>query len=299
MLFNIIPERKKLMAERIIYSGNLQIWTQSFGEPENPPVILIMGACNQGIIWPESFYQKLVQNGYFVILFDYRDTGESSEVDFDKNPYTTRDLAEDVIAILDGYGIEKAHIIGMSMGGQVAQNIAIHHPDRVTSLTSLMSTPDPSVYVDAILGKDVTNYRLPPPTNEYLKFFQEISAKDPQTEAERIQRDIDFWRFLNGRKMPFDEDEVRRAVLWSFERNPAQHAAANHGRCVLLSAGKTVELPNIKASTLVIHGGQDPCLPVEHAKTTAKEIPGAKLLVIPEMGHAFFPGPLSWYCPQS
>ena len=274
--------------ERYINSGAIQIWTQSFGDPKNPPVLLIMGATNQGVLWPESFYQKLVQNGYFVILFDYRDTGKSSAVDFEKFPYTIDDLADDVIAILDGYGIEKTHLIGMSMGGQVAQNIAIRFPERVISLICLMSSPDPSVYVAAIKGEDVSVFSLPPPPEEYLKFFHEISARSPQTKSERIQRDIDFWKFLNGKGLPFDEKEVRKAVEFSYERNPYQHSASNHGRCVSISPSRTDQLQQIKAPTLVIHGRQDPCLPVEHATIMAKEIPGAKLLIIPEMGHAFF-----------
>jgi pimeloyl-ACP methyl ester carboxylesterase len=122
-------------AEKTVRSGDLELWTESFGDASRPTVLLIMGVMNQGILWPDEFCAEIADSGYHVIRYDHRDTGQSSSVDFEEHPYTLDDLASDALKVLDGYGVEKAHVVGLSMGGFLAQLLALDHPDRILSLT--------------------------------------------------------------------------------------------------------------------------------------------------------------------
>lgn len=129
------------MTERIIEANGITIWTESFGDPTDAPLLLIMGATAQGIYWPDDFCQALVEQSRFVIRYDNRDTGQSTCFDFATNPYTLDDLAADAIAVLDAYGIEQADIAGASMGGMITQTLMIQAPERVRSATLIMSSP--------------------------------------------------------------------------------------------------------------------------------------------------------------
>ena len=136
-------------SERIIASGPLRIWTEAFGDARNASVLLIMGATNPGILWPDEFCLALARGGFHVIRYDHRDTGRSSTVNFRTSPYDMNDMTRDAVAILDAYGIARAHIVGMSMGGFIAQLMALDFADRVRTLTLLMSSPDERAYLAA------------------------------------------------------------------------------------------------------------------------------------------------------
>src|SRR3954453_16396973 len=127
--------------ERFVTSGRLRLWTERAGHPDHPAVLLIMGSAAQGITCPDALVDRLVTRGVQVIRFDHRDTGRSSAVDFDAHPYAIADLARDCLAVLDGYGLTAAHIAGTSMGGVIAQWLAVHEPARVRSLPLLSPTP--------------------------------------------------------------------------------------------------------------------------------------------------------------
>src|SRR3954454_19516694 len=127
--------------ERFVVSGPLRIWTERVGDPGLPAVLMVMGAAAQGVSWPDELVGRLVERGVQVIRFDHRDAGRSSVVDFDAHPYTIGDMARDCLAVLDGHGLESAHVAGTSMGGMSAQWLGVYASDRVRSLTVMSSSP--------------------------------------------------------------------------------------------------------------------------------------------------------------
>jgi pimeloyl-ACP methyl ester carboxylesterase len=271
--------------ERTVQSGGLQLWTESFGDANRPTVLLIMGAMNQGILWPDEFCAEIAEDGYHVIRYDHRDTGQSSSVDFREHPYNLDDLARDALMILDGYDVSRAHVVGLSMGGFLAQLLALDYPDRVLTLTLMMTSPDQRVYFAATMGQDTSRYDLPPPSREFLEHLASARRNPPKTADEAIRNAVDGWRICNGNGILFDVESMYRLQqrLWARARTPL--AAINHVLATVGSPGRTERLGRITVPTLVIHGQHDPCLPVEHGIALAKAIPGAKLVVIPEMGH--------------
>src|SRR2546423_177171 len=140
------------MSERVVEANGIEIWTEDFGEPADPTVLLIMGASAQGIMWPEELCERLVEGGRHVIRYDNRDTGQSTCADFSQKTYTVKDMADDAVGVLDAYGVDRADVVGASMGGMIAQTVALEHPERVRSLTSIMSTPLAGSIILAIQG---------------------------------------------------------------------------------------------------------------------------------------------------
>ena len=125
----------------MVRANGIEIWAEDFGEPRNPAVLLVMGAGGQGILWPDEFCAALVAAGHYVIRYDNRDTGQSTCVEFAKAPYTLSDMARDAVGVLDAFGVERAHVMGASMGGMICQTLAIEHAGRLRSMTSIMSSP--------------------------------------------------------------------------------------------------------------------------------------------------------------
>ena len=276
-------------SEKFVLSGDLQLWTESFGSANCPAVLLIMGGMHQGIMWPDGFCSKIAEQGYCVIRYDHRDTGQSSSVDFTTHPYSLDDLAHDAVAVLDGYDIQKAHVVGLSMGGFVAQLLALDYSDRLLTLTLMMSSPDQRVYFAATMGKGTGGYSLPPPSPKFIEHLRNARQNPPKTAEEAIQNAVDGWRLCNGDGTPFDAKAMYRLQqrLWARAKNAS--AAVNHVFAAAASPGRTERLGRIAAPTLVVHGQQDPCLPLEHGVALAKAIPAATLLTIPEMGHLLSP----------
>jgi pimeloyl-ACP methyl ester carboxylesterase len=276
-------------AQKFIRVEGLRLWTESFGEPSHPAVLLIMGAWNQGIVWPEEFCTEIAQHGYHVIRYDHRDTGQSSSVDFKDHPYCLDDLARDALMVLDGYGISRAHMVGLSMGGFLAQLLALDYPDRVLTLTLMMTSPDQRVYFAATTGQDTSRYDLPPPSREFLEHLASTGRNPPKSADEAIASAVDGWRIYNGNGIPFDAESMYRLQRRSWARAKAPLAAINHVLATVGAPGRMEQLDRITAPTLVIHGQNDPCLPVEHGIALARAVPRAKLVVIPEMGHLLSP----------
>jgi len=276
-------------SERTVRSGGLELWTESFGDATRPAVLLITGAMNQGIVWPDEFCAEIAQHGYHVIRYDHRDTGQSSSVDFTKHPYNLDDLARDALMVLDGYGIPKAHVVGLSMGGFLAQLLALDYPDRVLTVTLMMTSPDQRVYFAATMGKDTSRYDLPPPSREFLGHLAAARQNPPKTADEAIASAVDGWRICNGNGIPFDAESMYRLQQRLRARAKTPSAAINHVLATVGSSGRMERLGRITVPTLVIHGQNDPCLPVEHGIALARAVPGAKLVVIPEMGHLLSP----------
>jgi pimeloyl-ACP methyl ester carboxylesterase len=265
--------------ERFVASGPLRLWTERAGDPAHPAVLLIMGSSAQGIGWPDSLVARLVGRGVQVIRFDHRDTGLSSVVDFDAHPYAIADVAGDCLAVLDGYGLSSAHLAGASMGGMIAQWLGVHAPGRVRSLTLL--TTSPMGYRPARNGESPGPDDLPPPSPALLAHL--AKGLPPGVES-----DVALFRVFNGPVRPFDEPAARAMLELAWSRAVDPSAADHHNLAGLTFApDRLAPLTSITAPTTIVHGDQDPVFPLGHGQALAAAIPGARLVVVPGMGHVF------------
>jgi pimeloyl-ACP methyl ester carboxylesterase len=273
------------MNNKVVYTNEIEIFTQSFGERSNPAVILIMGATAQGLMWPNSFCESLADLGLFVIRYDHRDTGQSSRIDYCAKPYYLYDLASDVLAILDSYQIDRAHFIGASMGGQIAQNIAINYPERVMSLTCIMSTPNHLVFVDGFEGKDTTNHDLPASDQQILRYYQAILGIKATTPQEA---NIMYERALKE-IMSLPEHLVETRIFEGKILKRLKSLTHVHNHSIAMASSKDLhdDLHKIKARALIIHGKDDFILPVAHGRKLAQLIAGATFIEYENMGHSF------------
>lgn len=276
------------MAQGIANIGNIKLWYETFGNPKDRPILLIMGAGSQGILWPDDFCRKLANDHFFVIRYDHRDTGLSTCVDYKEHPYTLNDLSNDALQLLDELNIVKAHLVGLSMGGHLVQLIAINHPERLLTATLMMSTPNHMVYMNALAGKDTPTSHLSKPKKQLLDFFSK--APDVTNNKEKIiNYSLATWKLLNG-PAEFDKTYWKNLITLHYNRIQNHLAQYNHANaCLANPQDRTLLLKKVSAPTLVIHGSDDPALPIDHGKALAAAIPNAKLLIIKNMGHALNP----------
>ncbi|THD75561.1 MAG: alpha/beta hydrolase [Bradyrhizobium sp.] len=268
-------------------ANGIDICYEIFGEQGAEPMLLIMGLGGQMIYWDDDFCRQMAARGFRVIRFDNRDIGKSTKLSGGKRlgaiellklrflnipiaaPYKLLDMARDTTGLMDTLGIKSAHLVGMSMGGMIAQEIAISFPERVRSLTSIMSsTGDP---------------KTPQPTREAMAV---LMAPPPATKEEYFERHAQTWKILRGGSFPEDEALDRSRAERNFERGLNPAGAGRQLRAILASGSRKQRLASVKAPTLVIHGTIDPLARPEGGKDTAASIPGAKLLMIEGMGHA-------------
>lgn len=276
--------------ETFVRSGRVRLWTESFGAPDRPTILLIMGTATQGIGWPDALVQALVDGGRRVVRFDHRDTGRSDAVDFAAHPYGLADMAADATAILDGHGVTAAHIAGISMGAAIGQWLAVHRAERVRTLTAIASSPmgnDPGpAWGRALAGRPAASDELPPPSAAFLQHLTASGTAPRTTSQQRRDADVQTWRVLNGDVLPFDEPAARRFVGHCHDRARDLGAATNHdlaGR--RWDDSRRAALSGVTSPTLVVHGSADPLLPPAHGAALAAQIPGARLEIVPGMGH--------------
>ena len=278
-----LPHQPPKMAR----TNGIDICYEIFGAADAEPMLLIMGLGAQMIHWDDDFCRDLAGRGFRVIRFDNRDIGKSSKLTggkrltpvellklrFLKIPvaatYKLSDMAEDVIGLMDVLGIKSAHLVGASMGGMIAQEIAITHPQRVRSLTSIMSTTG--------------NPKMPQPTREAAAM---LMAPPVTTRDEYLVRFAQTWKVLRVGSFPLDEAKDRARAERTFERGLNPAGVGRQLRAILASGSRKERLHAVKAPTLVIHGTVDPLVRPASGKDTAASIPGAKLLMIEGMGHA-------------
>ncbi len=268
------------MAEGKVKANNIEIWYEDFGDPGNTTVLFIMGAGGQATEWPLELINPIADAGYHVVRFDNRDIGLTTWIDdFEANPYTIEDMAADAIGLMDELKITKAHIIGASMGGMIAQLVATNYPDRVLSLTSWMSTywmADPDV----------------PAMNDEVTAWIEgtMGAQPLEKREEIIEESIKSWRMLSGSRFPLDEDRVKARVEESYDRAWNPKGSQNHGMATMPAPSRLDALKKLDVPTLVIHGSEDPIINYAHGIVCAKVIPGAKLFTQKGIGHEIPPG---------
>ena len=260
------------MGERMIEANGVELCTSSFGDPADPPILLIMGVGASMLWWEEGFCRGLADGGRFVLRYDHRDTGRSVTYELGRPVYTGADLVADAAGVLDAYGIEHADVVGVSAGGAFAQLLALRFPDRVRSLV-LIST-SPALPVDR---------ELPSATAPFHRFLARAEV-DWSDKASVIRYLVGYARMLAGEERPFDEDAACDLVRRDVERARDIAASENHGA---IESGELPRDPisSIQVPTLVIHGTADPMFPLEHGQALVDEIPGGELLVLEGGGH--------------
>jgi len=268
--------------------AKIDIAYERMGDAGAPPVLLIMGLGVQMIQWPEPFCRALIDRGLHLIRFDNRDIGRSTHVtsapppdlpaalrgDLSSASYTLADMAADSVGLLDALGIEKAHVVGASMGGAIGQHMALDHPQRVISLTSIMSTtgnisvgqPAPGVIAELFGGPRAV------------------------TRDDVIARSIRARRLVGSPGYPSDEAEVAAIAGLSYDRGYDPVGVARQGLATIAAGDRTERLRKLAVPTLVIHGVEDRLCDVSGGRATADAIPGSKLILIEGMGHDFAPG---------
>jgi pimeloyl-ACP methyl ester carboxylesterase len=266
------------MSRRPIASGDATICTEAFGEPGDPAILLIMGQMASMLWWPEAFCGRLARAGRFVIRYDNRDTGRSTSYEPGHPGYTADDFVHDAVAVLDGYGVRRAHLVGVSAGGAVAQLVALDHPGRVESVTAISTT--------AVGGVD---RELPGPEAGYLEHaaaFEDVHWSDHRALVEMFVREAEA---LSSRRHPFDEAATRAFVEGDLARTANPASLVNHS----LQTGddqpeRTVR--DIAAPLLVVHGSADPLFPLAHGIALAEAVPGARLVTVEGGGHGLHEG---------
>jgi pimeloyl-ACP methyl ester carboxylesterase len=260
------------VAERMIAANGVELCTESFGSPADPPVLLIMGIGGSMLWWEEGFCRLLADGGRFVIRYDHRDTGRSVTYEPGRPDYTGADLVADAVGVLDAHDIEAAHVVGVSAGGAFAQLLALGFPDRVRSLVLISTSPATS-----------GDRGLPPPTTRFSVFLAsaEVEWSDQASVVEYL---VAYERMLAGCTRAFDEVAWGQFVRRDVERARNIAASENHS---MIPEGDTPSEPlsSIRVPTLVIHGTADPMFPPEHGQALAGEIPGARLLTLKGAGH--------------
>lgn len=269
------------MCMRVEING-AELRVDTFGDPVQPAVLLIMGGAGSMDRWEEPFCERLAAAGRYVVRYDHRDTGGSTTYPPGNPGYTSDDLVADALGILDHLGLERAHFVGLSMGGGIVQRIAVDHPERVLSVTLMSTSPaGPG-------GPE--NADLPPMSDELRALF---SGDEQPTEPDWSDREAAIAFLLEGER-PYagsrgiDEAAMRSLLGRVYDRSSSLPSANNHFMLEGTDMARA-GLAEITAPALVIHGADDPLLPPAHGEALAREIPGAKLLVIDGLGHEFPP----------
>lgn len=258
---------------RMVQAGGVEIATQTFGSQGDPAVLLIMGATASMLGWPDALCEALAGEGLFVIRFDHRDTGRSTTVAPGEASYSVEDMAKDVIGILDSYDLQQATLMGMSLGGLIAQIVALTHPQRVRSLILVSSEP---------LGWD--GAELPHISQAFLNHFGGLASLDWSDRSAVTEFLTASESLSSGAGQPFDEAYARTRIEEILTRTDSSASMFNHATRST-TEDWTGRFREIDCPTLVIHGDQDPILPVENGRAIAAGIEGAELVILDGVGH--------------
>lgn len=271
-------------AESCVRVGEIELCWQEFGDPADPPLLMVMGLGAQMILWPDELCELLASRGFRVIRFDNRDSGRSTILDgagpasiraalageINPDAYTLSDMAGDAAGLLDALGIERAHVAGASLGGMIAQTLALEHPERVLSLASIMSTTgDPAV------GR-------PTPTG-----LEALTTQPPREREGYVEALVAARRKIGSPGFPHDPERARRIAGLGWDRGYNPKGTVRQTIAIIQSGDRTERLRQLDVPTVVIHGADDALIDVSGGRATAAAIPGSRLVVIPGMGHDF------------
>jgi pimeloyl-ACP methyl ester carboxylesterase len=267
----------------------VEICYQTIGDPAGRPLLLVMGLGGPMTWWPDELCRRLAAHGFYVVRYDNRDTGRSTR--FDRHrvtqghlvraflgrrvlvPYTIADMAEDGMALLDHLGVERAHVAGVSMGGMIAQTMAIRHPDRVLSLTSIMSST----------GGRTAGYQHP-------ALLPHLLRRAARSRRQYVESAVEFGRRIGSPRYPTDEEAVRERARVTWDRGISFAGVARQMVAVLSQPNRTLALRELPMPVTVLHGLSDRMVHVSGGRATAAAIPGAELMLVPGMGHDIPPG---------
>ncbi|MCG6912173.1 MAG: alpha/beta fold hydrolase [Deltaproteobacteria bacterium] len=270
-----------------VNANGIRIEYETFGDPSSPALLLIIGLGCQLIHWQDEFCRQIADSGYHVIRYDNRDKGLSTKIEgltadeiMEKTlalfmgqdvpvPYTLEDMADDAVGLLDALHIEKAHICGMSMGGMIAQTVALNNPDRALSLTSIYSSPGTS-----------DKYAPTPEMAEALM------QPEPLEREANIDYMVSFFKLTYGTGLEFDEAFHRSIAARAYDRSFCPEGSGRQLLAIMTQKDREAALKELNVPALVIHGDADPLVPLEAGRATANAIPGAELMVIEGMGHS-------------
>ncbi|MGV9303401.1 MULTISPECIES: alpha/beta hydrolase [unclassified Nonomuraea] len=257
-------------------ANGIDIAYDPIGDPQDRPLLLIMGLGSQLVHWDDEFCELLSRRGHHVVRFDNRDVGlsthfrEAGVPDLTPGaaaPYLLSDMAGDAAGLMDALGWPAAHVVGISMGGMIAQALAIGHPGRVLTLTSIMSTPSPEAG---------------PPTPEAMAALFGPPAADRQGAIERA---LEVWSVIGSPGYPLDRERVARLAGLAFDRDHDPAGTTRQLAAILASGDRSEGLAGVRVPTLVVHGEADPLVQVSGGRATAAAIPGARLMTFEGMGH--------------
>ena len=255
----------------LIDTNGVELWVETYGAAKDPAVVLISGADSPGSRWDLGLVDALVRARLRVVRFDNRDCGLSTKIDPDEL-YTLDDMARDVVGVMDALAIDRAHIVGRSMGGMIGQLLALDHPERVRSLALLISSPG--------MGDE----RLPGPAEKFLDALATRQlAPPPKTHDERVDYLVEVFRLYAGTAVPFEESRLRAACAAEVER--MWYPESGHGHAAWSTATRVDRLGEIAVPTLIMHGTVDPVVPVAHAHLMAAAIPDNETWIIDGLGH--------------
>lgn len=267
--------------ERFAPVGGIELCYQEMGDPGGEPLLLVMGLATQMIAWDEEFCAMLAARGFRVVRFDNRDIGRSTKlreagvpsmlemmVGRGKPPYLLRDMAADTVGLMDHLGIEAAHLVGASMGGMIAQSVAIEHPERTRSLVSIMSTTG--------------SRRVGHPS---YRTFGLLLGERPREREAMVERVVKTFKVIGSPGYPFEEEHVRELAGRSYDRGHSAAGIARQLHAITASGDRTPGLRRLDVPTAVIHGKNDVLVNPSGGRATAKAVPGARLKLIDGMGH--------------
>jgi pimeloyl-ACP methyl ester carboxylesterase len=261
------------MKPTIVQANGAALCVQTFGAPTDPAVLLVMGAGASMDWWEDDFCARLAAGPRHVIRYDHRDTGQSTSYPPGEPGYTGDDLVADVAALLAALGVRRAHVVGQSMGGALAQLLALDHPECVASLTLVATSP---------AGPDDD---LPPMSDEARAAFAAIAEPDWSDRAAVIEYLTAQWRATASRSRPFDAEGTRALCTRVVDRTTNMESSLKNAYAAKGSDRWRERLGTLDVPTLVIHGTEDPLFPLGHGEALAREIPGAELLILKGAGH--------------
>lgn len=261
------------MKEKVVIDSAISLYTESFGNTANEPIILVMGAMSSGVWWPDEFCSQLADMGRYVIRYDHRDTGKSTSYEPGQAPYSVEELADDVIRVIDGYSMDVAHLVGMSLGGYLSQLVTLKYPQCVKSLTVISSE---------CLAE--TDPDMPPFDPAIIEYHQRAESLDWSDRDAVVDYQVGAWRINSGTAHAFDAEKIKRISELNFDRTPNILTTFNH---TTLGGGERWlgRLNEIAVSTLIIHGTVDPVLPYVHGLALKNAIRGSKILTLEGTGH--------------
>jgi pimeloyl-ACP methyl ester carboxylesterase len=267
--------------EQVHVNGEIEIAYETIGDSEAPPLLLVMGLGGQLIHWDLELCEQFAERGFRVIRFDNRDCGRSTKIAAPvpnlmrgfaglrmDAPYKLDDMADDALGLLDRLGVERAHVVGASMGGMIAQTMAIRAPERLHSLASIMST---------------TGHRRM--SRPRLRVWTVLLRRAPRDREAYVEYFVRMFRMIGSSAYPMDEQRFREIAAATWDRGHHPAGTARQLAAIMASGDRTERLRELRVPTVVIHGTEDPLVPFRGGVATARAIPNSEFVAIPGMGH--------------